>query len=134
MEDKERHPEKIRQPCIMKREMPKRDNEPVDTMVCLNSKVYIADTVSDDGHRKVVKQASKGLQYNGANVVGTANYLNVLNTQQSFTGTNYGFRLMNNRLLQYQQKRTALTYFYCKRIVHSDGIHTSPLDFHEFDD
>lgn len=95
-------------------------------MVCLNSKVYIADHRTTNQERKVIKQACKGLQ-RSTNPLTLAEYRNVLDTGRGWTGTNHGFRLKNGQLVYYSQQRQALTYFYCKRIVHSDGVTTSPL-------
>ena len=39
-----------------------------------------------------------------------------------------GFKLRNNSVCTYRQKRNGFTYFYCKRKVLSDGSTTEPLD------
>ena len=44
------------------------------------------------------------------------------------SGTNIGFRVKDGETFTYQQERNGLTYVYAKRIVHDDGINTSPLN------
>ena len=56
------------------------------------------------------------------------NYLKVLETQQSGSGVNKGFRAHAGRVFTYEQKRFGLSYMYCKRLVNDDGISTEPLD------
>ena len=52
----------------------------------------------------------------------------VLNTRKSQIGKNRGFRVRNNAIFTYTQERRGFSYFYCKRKVSDDGIHTTPLD------
>ena len=42
--------------------------------------------------------------------------------------TNRGFRTVNHNVVTYEQTNKGLSYFYPKRIVQSDGIHTKPLE------
>lgn len=51
-----------------------------------------------------------------------------MKTQKASSGVNMGFKLNNNKICTYRQKRNGFTYFYCKRKVLSDGISTEPLD------
>ncbi len=90
-------------------------------MVCLNSKVYIAHGNATAERKAFVKRASKGLQHN-INPLEVADMRRVLQTGQSQSGTNRRFRVVKGRTLQYSQQRAALTYLYCKRIVHDDGV------------
>lgn len=55
-------------------------------------------------------------------------YKRVLDTKQSESGLNRGFLLRENNIFSYNQMRTGITYFYCKRKVLDDGIHTDALD------
>ena len=55
-------------------------------------------------------------------------YQQVLHTGQTKSSTNQGFRSRDNTIYTYQQTKAGLGYFYCKREVMSDGIHTKPLD------
>ena len=52
----------------------------------------------------------------------------VLKTRRAQSGTNRGFRVRNNAVFTYNQERRGFSYFYCKRKVLDDGIHTAPLD------
>ena len=51
-----------------------------------------------------------------------------LKTRVAQSGLNRGFRGRNNHIYTYTQERRGFSYFYCKRKVLSDGIHTEPLD------
>ena len=73
------------------------------------------------------KLASKGLNI-GLNKLTKEKYLDVLLSRRPGSGTNRGFRPLNNRILTYQQERAALPYLYTKRKVAADGISTTPLD------
>ena len=55
-------------------------------------------------------------------------FSNVLNDAQPASGVNVGFRCIDNSVYTYNQERSGFSYFYCKRRVADDGIHTSPLD------
>jgi len=54
----------------------------------------------------------------------------VVNDQLTLSGTNKGFRISKETkgIITYTQQKTALSYFYDKRKVLSDGISTQPLD------
>ena len=55
-------------------------------------------------------------------------FRDVLNNKNPASGINVGFRAIDNSIYTYEQIKSAFSYFYCKRKVASDGIHTSPLD------
>ena len=44
------------------------------------------------------------------------------------TSTNRGFRTVYRSVATYKQTKKGLSYFYAKRIVDADGIHTRPLN------
>ena len=44
------------------------------------------------------------------------------------TSTNTGFRTIQHSVATYEQTKKRLLYFYPKRIVEEDGIHTKPID------
>ena len=52
-------------------------------------------------------------------------FRHVLNTQRV---TLKRFRVRNNGIATYQQRRNGFSYFYCKRRVLDDGVSTVPLD------
>ena len=45
----------------------------------------------------------------------------------NLTSTNRGFRTIQHSVATYEQTMKGLCYFYPKRIVEDDGIHTKPL-------
>jgi len=55
-------------------------------------------------------------------------FKSVLRTGKPASGHNKGFRVRNNGIYSYNQTRCGFSYFYCKRRVLNDGIHTVPLD------
>ena len=46
----------------------------------------------------------------------------------NLTSTNRGFRTINHCVATYEQTKKGLSYFYPKRVVVADGIHTEPLN------
>ena len=42
--------------------------------------------------------------------------------------TEGGFRTINHMVATYEQTKKGLSYFYAKRQVQDDGIHTKPLN------
>jgi hypothetical protein len=54
-------------------------------------------------------------------------YMDVLLTKQSGSGTNRGFRTIDNQVYTYLQERAGFTYFYPKRKVFADAVSTAPL-------
>jgi len=54
-------------------------------------------------------------------------YLDVLKTQKSRSGTNATSRSIDNEIRTLAQQRCGLTYFYPKRIVLEGGVSTAPL-------
>ena len=55
-------------------------------------------------------------------------YRKVLEKAVNVTSTNRGFRTMQHSVATYEQTKKELSYFYPKRFVEEDGIHTKPLD------
>ena len=56
-----------------------------------------------------------------------AKYRKVLDEFANVTSTNRGFRSVQHSVATYEQTKKGLSYFYIKRIVAADGIHTRPL-------
>ena len=54
-------------------------------------------------------------------------YRGVLNEKVNVTSNNRRFRTNNHSVATYDQVKKGLSYFYPKRIVETDGIHTQPL-------
>ena len=56
-------------------------------------------------------------------------YRNVLMHKQIIECINRGFRVVSNsKVCTYELKKNGLSYFYPKRKVANDGIHSEPLD------
>ena len=90
----------------------------------LSSKCYYTYNERTDNK----KFSIKGVQRN-RNTIERSDYLEVLKTQKTKIFTNVGFRTIKNtgKMGTYCLDKTGLTYFYGKRIVSSDGVHTEPL-------
>lgn len=89
-------------------------------MIALNSKTYIG-WGDNDG-----KLSTKGVS-KATNQFDAEHFTTVLEDQSNVDGVNHGFRMRNGHLMQYEQQRAALTFFYPKRIVQEDGKITKPL-------
>ena len=90
-------------------------------MIALCSKTYILKK-----HDDKVKFSSKGLN-KAVLKEPFLSYQHVLQTGQTKSSTNQGFRTRDNTIYTYQQSKGGLSYFYCKREVLPDGVHTKPL-------
>ena len=96
-------------------------------MLCLCSKTYCCYDVTSNK----LKFSSKGLnkrvlEQNGDGPL--EKYRRVLNEKVNVTSNNRGFRTNNHSVPTYEQVKKGLSYFYPKRIVETDGIHTQPLN------
>ena len=89
-------------------------------IVALCSKSYVATSST------CIKYSMKGV--NKTFVDPLPMYKSVLDTLTNITSINRGFKVMENKIRTYEQKKTALNYFYCKRRVLNCGIRTVPLD------
>ena len=94
-----------------------------DKMISLCSKMYCcADTTE-----KEFKFSCKGIQKAG-NDICYKKFHDVLFENKKDIVNNTGFRYINGTMKTYEQQKKGLSYAYHKRIVHSDGISTSPLN------
>ena len=95
-------------------------------MVALCSKTYCCH----DEHSSTVKLSSKGLNKSSLiNCSPMEKYLKVLNEQAQIRLINRGFRVVTSTAVYtYELMKNGLSYFYPKRKVRADGIHTDPLD------
>ena len=96
-------------------------------MLCLYSKTYCCN----DSNSNKYKFSSKGLNKRALEDCGEcpmAKYRKVLDEFIKVTSTNRGFRTVHHSVATYKQTKEGLSYFYPKRIVDADGIHTRPLD------
>ena len=55
-------------------------------------------------------------------------YRTVLADQDNVTSANRGFRTEDHTIATYEQTKKGHYYFYPKRIVEDDGLHTFPLN------
>lgn len=90
-------------------------------MIALCSKTYIIN--NDEKH----KFSCKGINKQNLDNINDI-YKGVLETQIPYSSLNMGFILKDNLIFTYSMLRSGFTYFYCKRKVLGDGIHTEPLN------
>ena len=96
-------------------------------MLCLCSKTYCCY----DSNSNKYKVSSKGLNKRTLEDCGDgpmAKYRKVSDEFINVTSTNRGFRTVQHSVATYEQTKKGLSYFYPKRIVDADGIHTRPLN------
>ena len=96
-------------------------------MLCLCSKTYCWYDVTFNK----LKFSSKGLNKRVLEQSGDGQlekYRWVLNEKINVISNNRGFRTNNHIVATYEQVKKGLSYFYRKRIVASDGIHTQLLN------
>ena len=95
-------------------------------MICLCTKTYCCFDQSTDN----IKFSSKELNKRTLEEYGTGpleKYRCVLNEKINVQSTNRGFRTIQHSVCTYEQTKKGLSYFYPKRILLKDGIHTKPL-------
>ena len=91
-----------------------------DSSVSLCAKTYFCDGETS-------KQVSKGVNIK-QNSLTFEKYHEVLKTNTPHYIVNKGFRVKNNSVFSYSQRKKGLNSFYCKRKVLDDQINTIPLD------
>jgi hypothetical protein len=91
-------------------------------IIALCSKTYVLKT--DNNFKLTCKGINKNCVTEPLQI-----FQNVLNSKNSFAPPepNRGFRARDNTMFSYTQSRNGFGYFYCKRMVCDDGIHTHPL-------
>ena len=96
-------------------------------MICLCSKTYCCYDAQSDKYKFSSKGLNKRtLEENGDGPM--EKYRRVMDEIINLTSTNRGFRTINHCVNTYEQTKKGLSFFYPKRIVQSDGIHTAPLN------
>ncbi len=96
-------------------------------MLCL----FIKTSCCYDRKSNKYKFRSKGLNKITLDDCGDepmTKYRKVLEEAVNVTSTNRGFRTMKHSVATYEQTKKGLSYFYPKRLVEEDGIHTKLLD------
>ena len=96
-------------------------------MLCLFSETFCCYDKQTNKH----KFSSKGLNKRTLEECGDggpmSKYRKVLEEAVNVTSTNRGFRTIQHSVATYEQTKKGLSYFYPKRIVQDDGIHTKHL-------
>ena len=96
-------------------------------MICFCSKTYCCYDAQSDKFKFSSKGLNKRtLEENGDGPM--EKYRRVMDEIINPTSTNRGFRTINTCVATYEQTKKGLSYFYPKRIVQCDGIHTAPLN------
>ena len=96
-------------------------------MLCLSSKNYCCYDSNSNKYKFSSKQSNKRtLEDWGDGPL--AKYRKVLDEFINVTSTNRGFRTVHYSVATYEQTKTGLSYFYPKRIVDAEGIHTRFLN------
>ena len=96
-------------------------------MSFLCSKTYCCYDAQSDKYKFSSKGLNKRtLEENGDEPM--EKYRCVMDEIINLTSTNRGFRTINHCVATYEQTKKGLSYFYPKRIVQSDSIHTAPFN------
>ena len=96
-------------------------------MLCLCCKTYCCYDNKSDKMKFSSKEFNKRiLEEFGDGPV--QKYGKVLDKAINLTSTKRGFRTVNHMVANYEQTKKGLSYFYPKRQVQDDGIHTKPLN------
>ena len=106
----------LKTPGLMKKEFE------ATRMTGLCSKSYVAKCEATGAVKYSLKGVNKYFEDP------TTNFERVLASQTSTSGVNRGIALHNNTMYSYNQIKRAFSYFYCKRELCEDGIHTKPLN------
>ena len=88
------------------------------TCCCYDSNSNKYNFSSKDLNKRSLEDCGDGLM---------AKYRKVLDEFVNVISTNRGFRTVHHSVATYEQTKKGLSFFYPKRIVDSDGIHTRPL-------
>ena len=96
-------------------------------MLCLCSKTYSCYDSNSNQYKFSSKVFNKRtLEDCGGGPM--AKYRKVMDEFINVTSTIGGFRSVHHSAPNYEQTKNGLSYFYPKRIVDADGIHTRPLN------
>ena len=98
-----------------------------EEMLCLCSKTYCCYDKQTNRHNFSSKGFNKRTLKECGDGGSMSKYRKMLEEAVNVTSTNRGFRTIQHSVATYEQTKKGLTYFYPKRIVEEDGIHTKPL-------
>ena len=96
-------------------------------MLCLCSKTYCCFDVTSNKLKFSSKGVNKRVMEQSRDGP-LEKYRRILNEKLNVTSNKRGFRTNSHSVATYEQVKKGLSYFYPKRIVESDGIHTQPLN------
>ena len=96
-------------------------------LFCLCSKTYYCYNRKSNKYKFTSKRLVKTpLEDCGDGAI--SKYRKVLEEAVNVTSINRGFRTRKDSVATYEQTKKVFSYFYPKRLVEEDGIHTKPLD------
>ena len=97
-------------------------------VLCLSSKMYCCSTLEGKATKISAKGVNKYRLMNGQrNPVDI--YRHVLETGNTLTGNNRGFRVVGGNIFTYSQDRASFSYNYFKReVLGPEGVYTRTLD------
>ena len=96
-------------------------------MLCLCSKIYCCYDKQSNKHKFISKEFNKRILEESGDGGPMSKYRKVLEEAVNVTSTKRGFRTNQHSVATYEQTKRGLSYFYPKRLVEKDGIHTKPL-------
>ena len=96
-------------------------------MLCLCSDTYCCYDSNSNKYKFSGNDLSKRT-LEGCGAGPMAKYRKILDEFLNVTWTNRGFRTVHHSVATCEQIKKGLSYFYSKRIVDVDGIHTRPLN------
>ena len=96
-------------------------------MLCLCSKTNCCYDKQTNKHKFSSKRLNKRTLEECGDGGPMPKYRKVLEEAVNITSTNRGFRTSQHSVATYEQTKKGLSYFYPKRKVEEDGIHTKPL-------
>ena len=93
-------------------------------MLCLSSKTCCCYGKQTNKHKFSSKRLNKRTLEECGDGGPMSKYRKVLEKAVSVTSTNRGFRTIQHSVATYEQTKKGLSYFYPRRIVEEDRIHT----------
>ena len=102
-------------------------------MLCLFSKTYCCYDKQTNKHNFSSEGLNKRTLEDCGDGGPMSKYRKMLEESVNVTSTNRGFRTYQHSVATYGQTKKSLSYFYPKRIVEEDVIHTKTLTFISFD-
>ena len=99
-------------------------------MLCLCSKTYCCYDKQTNKYKFSSKRLNKRTMEDCGDGGPMSNYRKVLEESVKVTSTKTGCWTIQHSVATYEQTKKGLSYFYPKRIVEEDGIHTKPVNLY----